>query len=313
MYKKCGKFMILGVVLVLVGSITLGTAYFQGYNFDNLNNIYHSANYDTSEFTTFIYDEPLDDISNNTSNFYTEIPDTEFSEIDINISFGTINIVNGFDFKIEGHDIDRGSFNYSFENGRIYIDYSKSLGNWDFPSYNGQISITLPDNVYNNVKLHISGGEVNINNLESKNIDVELTAGTASFSSVSASDSSIIKMTAGNINYNYSNLKNLTLKMTAGSCYFNSCEMDTNLYKVTAGSLYLERCVISGVSAIDMTAGDIQMNLAGSYEDYNITKKRTAGDIYISPASSENNENAANSIDIKVTAGNCSINFYEYE
>ncbi|MDE7289708.1 MAG: hypothetical protein K2N71_09465, partial [Oscillospiraceae bacterium] len=111
--------------------------------------------------------------------------------------------------------------------------------------------------------------------------------------------------------------------------------------KMTAGSMYYNACKIRSKSAINMTAGDLYMELLGKRSDYNISVDRTAGGVYIDgdyivkeyeettfvttfitdkdsseelpPAEEAPPIEKFNDLSIKITAGECNITFYENE
>lgn len=331
MYKKCGKFAILAVVLILAGSITLSAAYFNGYDFDNLNYNFSrrfSTSSSSNEYAvTTVYEIPyeeLNEYAEMTSNFYTPESEKEyrFKNIEIDSSLGNVSIVRGFDFMIQGTYVNREYFEYSFneKNSTLYVDYSpenfsifsSEFWNSDWNSDWGTLTITVPDDVYNNVKVKLSGGYLEISNLDIETLELDVTAGTAELTNVNANTSSIIKMTAGNVIYNNSKLASNTLKMTAGEFSFNNCTLIDNTFKLTAGSLYTYDSYITGITKIDMTAGHIYMKMIGNAENYYVTQSKTAGDINLENfGGSSNNSNAENTLDIKVTAGYCNIGINE--
>ncbi len=103
--------------------------------------------------------------------------------------------------------------------------------------------------------------------------------------------------------------------------------------------MYYNACKIIGQNGINMTAGDLYMELLGKRSDYNINIDRTAGSVYIdgdyivkdyeektfvttvddhSHHSGDSDveqvtENVKNDLYIKITAGECNITFYENE
>ncbi|MCM1382859.1 MAG: DUF4097 domain-containing protein, partial [Muribaculaceae bacterium] len=135
--------------------------------------------------------------------------------------------------------------------------------------------------------------------------------------------------------------KSAQIKMTAGNCTFENCVFNNADIKMTAGEMYLSFCELIGENNLKMTAGDLYMDLVGNRSDYEIAVDKTAGSLYIDGDSfgrgdyeysattvvvteqvvtgqsevsvqeknPQNGENASNSLDVQITAGECNIHF----
>ncbi|MDE6595759.1 MAG: DUF4097 domain-containing protein, partial [Oscillospiraceae bacterium] len=248
------------------------------------------------------------------------------TKLDINVKTGNFFIMSGDTLSISGSNIKTEYLDYKIEDGVFYVSYSPEfyLMNWDFNFDDAQIIITVPPKVYETANFSVKAGELHVGDFEVNRLYVDFAAGNSSFSNVSASEAAQIKMTAGDCVFENCSFRNADIKMTAGSMYYNACK-------------------IIGQNAINMTAGDLYMELLGKRSDYNISIDRTAGGVYIDgdyivkeyaettfattyiideidseeyaerevSVQEKAEENVKNDLYIKITAGECNITFYE--
>lgn len=243
----------------------------------------------------------------------------EFSCIDFNVAAGSFKISGGEKFSIDTVGIKQEYFKHYIENDILYVKYIPGPFSFIFPikdmfSPSGEINITLPEKIYNNINIKVTGGDLNIENLNSNKVSVNMTAGNASLNNINALSSLKISITAGNMDYNESKLHDTKINMTAGVCNFNNCLMEINSFSVTAGHINTEGCTLTGKNKISSTAGVINLKLLGNINDYSFNNRQTAGNINIwSNDKYENHQNdgftSPNTFDINVTAGDCNIYF----
>lgn len=340
MYKKFGRFAVLGLVLVIIGSVTLCAFYFGGYDFNRINSSFNSRarsffidsrnNTITREMTVvqeysdeeYTINGPIEEttinINGNSEDFYTSDSEIAFNYIELNVAAASFTVVSGESFSIQADNIKQEYFEYSLDNNKLFIKYIPKI-NFSLFSFNsgvietGDIYITVPEKLYENVKIHVTGGDLNVENLDSEVLDFELTAGSASINNVDALSSARIYMTAGDLGFYQSSFGSTDFEMTAGTCMFNDSKItDVSSFSLTAGELDLYSCTLNGDIEVDMTAGSVYMDLLNDINDYKINRNRTAGTINIASNSGKNENSNSDSLynfNIKTTAGSCDVNF----
>ena len=322
MAKACIKLLITGIILFIVGIIGVAVLAVNGYEDVFSLPVRYGSN---STYVTEIAD----------SGYYYD-SDGEFSildmkyadtvtKLDVNVKAGNFSIMPGDTLSISGSNINTECLDYKIEDGFLYVSYSPELYlfNWNFDFDDAYINITVPQKVYETANFSVKAGGLSVFDFEVGRLYVDFAAGDSYFSNVSASEAAQIKMTAGDCIFENCSFRNADIKMTAGSMYYNSCK-------------------VIGQNGINMTAGDLYMELLGKRSDYNISVDRTAGGVYIdgdyivkeyeettfvttvddhSHHSHDGDvseivqvtENVQNDLYIKITAGECNITFYENE
>ena len=320
MVKACIKLLITGIILFIVGIIGVAVLAVNGYEDVFSLPVRYGSN---STYVTEIAD----------SGYYYD-SDGEFSildmkyadtvtKLDVNVKAGNFSIMPGDTLSISGSNINTECLDYKIEDGFLYVSYSPELYlfNWDFDFDSAYINITVPQKVYETANFSVKAGGLSVFDFEVGRIYVDFAAGDSYFSNVSATETAQIKMTAGDCIFENCSFRNTDIKMTAGSMYYNSCK-------------------VIGQNGINMTAGDLYMELLGKRSDYNISVDRTAGGVYIDgdyivkeyeettfvttvddhshhsydgdvSEIEQVTENVQNDLYIKITAGECNITFYE--
>lgn len=328
MIKACIKLLITGIILFVVGIIGTAVLAVNGYE------------------DVFSFDIPMRYRGSSSTDYVTEVSDGgyyydsdgEFSildmkyadtvtMLDVKVDAASFYIMPGDTLSISGSNIKTEYLDYKIEDGFLYVSYSPEfyLVKWDFDFDDAQIIITVPPKVYEFADFSVKAGGLHVGDFEVNRLYVDLAAGYSSFSNVSASEAAQIKMTAGDCTFESCSFRNADIKMTAGSMTYNACK-------------------ITGQNGINMTAGDLYMELIGKRSDYKINVDKTAGSVYIDGDSINSKEYAettfattyiieendsgeytvppaeeappaekANDLYVKITAGDCYISFYENE
>ena len=325
MVKACIKLLITGIILFIVGIIGVAVLAVNGYEDVFSLPVRYGSN---STYVTEIAD----------SGYYYEdegdfsILDMKYADtvtkLDVNVKAGNFSIMPGDTLSISGSNIKSDCLDYKIEDGILYVSYSPELYifKWDldFDFDDAYINITVPQKVYETANFSVKAGGLSVCDFEVGRIYVDFAAGDSYFSNVSATEAAQIKMTAGDCIFENCSFRNADIKMTAGSMYYNSCK-------------------VIGQNGINMTAGDLYMELLGKRSDYNISVDRTAGGVYIDgdyivkgyeettfattyiinendseeyaerevSVQDKAEENVKNDLYIKITAGECNITFYE--
>lgn len=328
MLKACLRLFCVGFVLFIAGIIGLAALEINGYDIDDI-----SVPIRGSADTVAIEEKPLDEGYDGAIARYDS---DEITKLDINVKAGDFTVIGGESFSIEASGIKSEWLKYEVNNKCLSVSYSPefnfiSFDFMDFDADDANIIITVPHKVFESADFSVSAGELYVDDLEADRLTLDFTAGVSMFSNVTAATSSQIKMTAGDC--------------TFGDCIFNNANI-----KLSAGEMTYSGCRINGGTKIKMTAGNLYMDIFGRRSDYDITVDRTAGHAYIdgydmdggiyafttfetvttvydaprevpTDGGEEFDEteisreavSEKNTIDITLTAGECSINFYEYE
>lgn len=324
MVKACIKLLITGIILFVVGIIGAAVLAVNGY--EDVFSLDIPMRYRGSSSTDYIT-EVSDGGYYYDSDGEFSILDMKYADtvtmLDVKVDAASFYIMPGDTLSISGSNIKTEYLDYKIEDGFLYVSYSPEfyLVKWDFDFDDAQIIITVPPKVYEFADFSVKAGGLHVGDFEVNRLYVDLAAGYSSFSNVSASEAAQIKM-------------------TAGDCIFESCSFRNADIKMTAGSMTYNACKIIGQNAINMTAGDLYMELIGNRSDYKINVDRTAGSVYIagdyinskeyaettftttvdehSHHSFDSDveqvtENVQNDLYVKITAGECNIMFYENE
>lgn len=316
MLKKCLGIFIVGVILAFIGGIGMTVLALNGIctNF-SLAPVYETVT------TEMISDNVIIPINTN----------EEINSIDINVTADMFSVHTGDELLILTDELRANRICYEVTDGCLKIDYSKEFNLLDFTDWTETVvvDITVPEKIYDNVNFSVSSGSISVENIKSNIFTLDFTAGDANFQNISAFNSA-------------------QLKMSAGECEFiNSNFANTNI-KITAGSMIMACCTLSGDNNINMTAGNLSMQLYGRRSDYEVNVEKTAGEVNIYNSETEYNnvtqltettvvteENVTDitisedfategfeykepdindlsgTINIKLTAGNCDIEFME--
>lgn len=318
MVKACIKLLITGIILLIVGIIGVAVLAVNGY--EDVFSFDIPVRYRSSGTTIEVVDNGYSYADGEFSILDMKYADT-VTKLDVNVKAGNFFILPGDTLSISGSNIKTEYLDYKIENGVLYVSYSPEINllNLDFDFDDTQIMITVPPKVYETANFSVKAGELHVGDFEVNRLYVDFAAGDSSFSNVSASESAQIKM-------------------TAGDCTFENCSFYNANIKMTAGSMNYTACKIIGQNAINMTAGDLYMDLIGKRSDYKINVDKTAGSVYIDGDSINSKEYAettfattyiieendsgeytvppaekANDLYVKITAGDCYISFYENE
>lgn len=219
-----------------------------------------------------------------------EISSIEFSNLDIEIMGSSLVIKEGDSYNVETNNKyikakNKGNTLYIEENEHSYFKRVKD----------SKVIITIPSSSkLNDVSIENGAGSMNINYLNTNNLELDLGAGRVNINNLVASNKSDIDTGAGEVIIKSSILNNLDLDLGVGS------------FKMNAD--------IRGNSTIDQGVGEVDINLIGSKNDYYITLDKGLGNAIIDGVSvndDTNVGNGSNKIDISGGVGSIKVNFLE--
>jgi len=155
------------------------------------------------------------------------------------------------------------------------------------------LRIELGTLICKNLDLSFSAADVSSDNLVCETINLKVDAGYITLDSVTATQSAVIDLTAGSINFSNSNLHDMSFKMNAGNMEYSG--------------------KLSGNNSIKVTAGRANFNLTQPSSDFGFSCMADAGSITINDQSFSG-LNASGStgsgkikVDIKLEAGSVNV------
>lgn len=339
MGKTCLKLFLTGMILFIIGVAGLAALEINGYDIEDISDAmpgsHNTASSDNGE-TTFVVNEAVI-VDNGTGGHIFQVNENDVNKLEVNVNMENFYVIEGDTFEVVGYNIDPEYLNCTVKDGCLYVSYSPKVKLFNIYYDNiaiGNITVTVPQKVLESADFTVKAGSLSVSNLETQNLSLNMAAGDTNFFSVAVQERSHIKM-------------------TAGSCVFEDCNFNNSNINMTAGDMTYNLCRLTGGNNIKMTAGELYMGLIGRRSDYNIKVDRTAGEVYIDgyeygtdyavntmattvyhepeayaeehadgvheqsvhqeQADSVHEEHVKSDLNIKITAGNCSISFIENE
>lgn len=182
----------------------------------------------------------------------------EFLSLNLDIKSSNLQIKTGDKFEVKTNN---SNIKYSNENGSIKIKEDK-LTNWLFGKIDiGELIIYIPENMkqIDEVKINIGAGTVFIEQLNTKNLYLNLGAGNVAIDKLTVSEESKINGGAGNININSGEIANVDLDLGVGNTKIKSD--------------------ITGNSNINTGVGELNLYLSLDADNYKINVNKGLGKI----------------------------------
>lgn len=182
----------------------------------------------------------------------------EFLSLNLDIKSSNLQIKTGDKFEVKTNN---SNIKYSNENGSIKIKEDK-VANWFFGKMDiGELIIYIPENMkqIDEVKINIGAGTVFIEQLNTKNLYLDLGAGNVAIDKLTVSEESKINGGAGNINVNSGEIANVDLDLGVGNTKIKSD--------------------ITGNSNINTGVGELNLYLSLDADNYKINVNKGLGKI----------------------------------
>lgn len=182
----------------------------------------------------------------------------EFVSINLDIKSSNLQIKTGDKFEVKTNN---SNIKYSNENGSIKIKEDK-VANWFFGKIDiGELIIYIPENMkqIDEVKINIGAGTVFIEQLNTKNLYLDLGAGNVEIDKLTVSEELKINGGAGNININSGEIANVDLDLGVGNTKIKSD--------------------ITGNSNINTGVGELNLYLSLDADNYKINVNKGLGKI----------------------------------
>lgn len=273
-YKVCTKIALviigLGIILAIIGLTT-------GASLDSLSigpvKLIEPYSVDTgiSVDTDITTDTGINNSNrSNYSSFKESYENVKSIHVDIN--YGTLIIKEGDNFKVEANHVENNQIKSYVKEDTLTIEDKSVFGinifgirlggsNKRF-SKNNDIVIYIPkDFVAEEIIIEVGAGSVDADNLNGKEVSLDVGAGEFYAEQITAIESADIEVGAGKIE-----IDNITSLNTDISCGIGSIEMDG---------------IIKGDSNIECGVGEVLLNLDGNEEYYNYYVDSGIGDVII--------------------------------
>ena len=182
------------------------------------------------------------------------------NSIDLEIKTVSMQIIKGNKFEIKTNNSD---VKYSFGNGKVTIKEERP-DEWFFGNNNeGNLIIYMPqdDTLLDNVSMNISAGDIQIDYLNAKKLDLNLGVGNLEIDNLYVTKEAKINGGAGNISIKSGVISNLDLNLGMGKT------------ELTAE--------IDGSNKIDAGVGNLELNLKGDESEYKFDVEKGLGTIRI--------------------------------
>lgn len=211
--------------------------------------------------------------------------DSNILYLDIDLSYVDLNIKYGNDFSISSN----GSIKCTTSSNKIEISENQKI---NFVKANKTLIISIPDNYkFKFVEINTVVGKVNINNIITDKLKLDLGAGVTIIDKINSYNTSIDSGT-GKIEIKSGNIRNLDFDIGMGKA------------NITA--------FIGGNSKIDSGIGEVNLNLLGNSDDYKLTVSKGFGSIKLDNSELSDDSiigEGINSIDIDGGIGNINIDY----
>lgn len=217
----------------------------------------------------------------------------EADSIVINCTAANIELYHSENYSILSDYSFEKDFAVNHEDGVIYVNYNKEKITDFEPDFDGgDISIGVPRSC-KSIKIQCNVGDITVEEFMGRCIDISIDCGNVSINNCNISESCKIKNTLGNVSSFNSQISNLDAKLISGN-------------------LDIYETFLSGYNEAEVDVGNAEFTLDGYPSDYSIKANVKVGEIECD-YNLDDYTNSENTIDISVLAGNCSIEYYDYD
>ena len=235
-----------------------------------------------------IFDNKKDSTNTLTGELKTIKVNNGIERLDIETKGVNIIIKEGKKFKIE---TDNKDIKTKESNNKLLI--VEDNNSWIHKTDYTELIITIPTNYeFNEVSIDNGAGKIDIDKLNTKNINLDLGAGQVNIKNLNVTNESDIDGGAGEINIENSHINNLDLDLGIGKTTINAS--------------------INGISEIDCGIGELIVNLIGTEDEYKIKLDKALGSATLNNEKMNGNTyygTGTNLIEINGGIGNISINY----
>lgn len=199
---------------------------------------------------------------------YTE----KIDSIDIDFEAGELKVVEGEQFRVEAQNVPKKAFSVTVDNGTLKVKENASHWwhlnfGWIFgdneEEYDSVITVYVPAaTTLEKFELDMSAGKGTINNIKAEEAKVDMSAGKLDITAFTISKETKLKMSAGVMNVNKSELKDCDMHLSAGSLYIEGTLTGDSSASCSAGSIAIETSLTEDMYDYDadVSAGSIEIN-----------------------------------------------------
>lgn len=162
----------------------------------------------------------------------------------------------------------------------------------------GPVNVYLPEDVYNEVKLTVTSGDISVKDLECDELSICTVSGDIKAENCRIGDDLSIDGTSGEIRLKNVEAKDLKSSTVSGSIDAESVKTGTTEIDTTSGDITLDGFECEDTE-IDTTSGDVRVYVIG---EYNVSVDTVSGDTDI-----EANSSSGYPMDIDTTSGNITV------
>lgn len=216
--------------------------------------------------------------------------ESNINSLDIDVSFTNLIIKSGESLKIETNNE-----NINYQQNDLNLQIKEKTHNWFFKNNKGDLILYIPDGLeFEKVKINAGAGKIQIENINTKKLSLELGTGETTIEKLNAVDNCKIESGAGKVDIYSGKINNLNLDIGIGK------------FKLTSS--------IIGNSKINAGIGSLELNIQGNKEDYKIKADKGIGTIKIDGKNVEDNYvygDGENEVKIEGGIGSISVDFKE--
>lgn len=225
----------------------------------------------------------------NTSNdIVSNFEDSQIMSLKIDLAYANLTVKTGDQFKSETNSKKIECK----RSGNQLLIREKGL-DWFSKDNNRNIVVTIPkDTLLDNVKIEAGAGEIQIEELNTKNLNLQMGAGKLTAQNLKVTQKSRIEGGAGKVEILSGSINNLDLEMGVGT------------FKLAS--------ILQGSNKIEAGIGKLDLDLTDDLENYTIRVERGIGAVKINgnEVSSDRTTLGTGATNIKVEGGIGSIDIY---
>ncbi len=262
------------------------------------------------------------DINGSDKKYITdEIKLDEFKKLDLDVDTANVDVVTGDSWKVSYKLPERADFSAKVEGDTLKLtEKQKAFSgvNFNIFDWSGDysIEITVPEGTsLEDAKMIVNTGDVSLNSMDVKNLDIEADTGNADMKDMSG-EKITISADTGNVKFMNVSAKACNISADTGNIDMNQSALGDLEVNADTGNIKFDS--LSFTSAVlDADTGNIKGSLSGKEEEYSYDIEASFGKIVLNgdkkseDGDSEYKEKNGTSPEMKASAdtGNVEISF----
>lgn len=212
---------------------------------------------------------------------------TEVFALDIDLLSANLTIKKGEQIKVQTNSND-----ITIKQKRTELLVKEKEYRWHLKNENKEVVIYLPEMMFDKVTIETGAGKINIDEINTKEIDFDFGAGKVDIRKLNASHDAEFDGGAGEVNILSGSIRNLDLDLGVGKFFLKS--------------------TLVGNTKIDAGVGEVDLRVLGNEEDYRVKVSKGIGSIRLNGNSVNDNTTYGmgdNKIEIDGGVGSLSLAF----